>query len=189
MRVIAGTAKHLKLKTVEGMNTRPTTDRIKETLFNMISFQVERCRFLDLFSGSGAIGIEALSRGAREAVFVEQNRKAASCIRDNLEHTHLRERAAVMEQDVMAALKRLDKKGEAFSIIFMDPPYGKLLEKKALLFLSDSTLCDEETTIIVEADLKTDFSYLEETEFRIVRQKKYKTNQHIFIEKERSLDA
>src|SRR5699024_1523512 len=105
MRVIAGTAKHLKLKTVEGMNTRPTTDRIKETLFNMISFQVERCRFLDLFSGSGAIGIEALSRGAREAVFVEQNRKAASCIRDNLEHTHLRERAAVMEQDVMAALK------------------------------------------------------------------------------------
>ena len=86
MRVIAGTAKHLKLKTVEGMNTRPTTDRIKETLFNMISFQVERCRFLDLFSGSGAIGIEALSRGAREAVFVEQNRKAASCIRDRGRH-------------------------------------------------------------------------------------------------------
>ena len=75
MRVIAGTARHLKLKTMEGMNTRPTTDRIKETLFNMLSFHVEGSRFLDLFSGSGAIGIEALSRGAKEAVFVENNSK------------------------------------------------------------------------------------------------------------------
>ena len=77
MRVIAGTAKHLKLKTMEGMNTRPTTDRIKETLFNMLSFHVEGSRFLDLFGGSGGIGIEALSRGADEVVFVEHNRKAA----------------------------------------------------------------------------------------------------------------
>ena len=89
MRVIAGTARHLKLKTMEGMNTRPTTDRIKETLFNMLSFHVEGSRFLDLFSGSGAIGIEALSRGAKEAVFVENNRKAAGCIRDNLKFTRL----------------------------------------------------------------------------------------------------
>ena len=79
MRVIAGTARHLKLKTIEGMNTRPTTDRIKETLFNMLSYDVEGSRFLDLFSGSGAIGIEALSRGAEEAVFVENNRRAAAC--------------------------------------------------------------------------------------------------------------
>ena len=93
MRVIAGTARHLKLKTIEGINTRPTTDRIKETLFNMLSYDVEGSRFLDLFSGSGAIGIEALSRGARAAVFVENNRKAARCIRENLEHTHLAERA------------------------------------------------------------------------------------------------
>ena len=119
MRVIAGTAKHLKLKTMEGMNTRPTTDRIKETLFNMLSFHVEGSRFLDLFGGSGGIGIEALSRGADEVVFVEHNRKAASCIRENLAHTHLEDRAVLLCEDVMQALRRLDKKGESFSFIFM----------------------------------------------------------------------
>ncbi len=181
MRVIAGTARHLKLKTVEGMNTRPTTDRIKETLFNMLSYDVKNSRFLDLFSGSGAIGIEALSRGAGEAVFVENNRKAAACIRENLKHTHLAERAVLMEDTVMVALKKLDKKGKAFRFIFMDPPYGKLLEKEVLLFLEKSPLCDAGTRIIVEANLETDFSYLEKTDFRIIKQKKYKTNQHIFI--------
>ena len=108
MRVIAGSARHLKLKTIEGMGTRPTTDRIKETLFNMLSFYVEESRFLDLFSGSGGIGIEALSRGASQAVFVEQNRKAAACIEENLNHTHLREKAVVMSKDVMTALRILE---------------------------------------------------------------------------------
>ena len=107
MRVIAGSARHLKLKTIEGMGTRPTTDRIKETLFNMLSFYVEESRFLDLFSGSGGIGIEALSRGASQAVFVEQNRKAAACIEENLNHTHLGEKAVVMSKDVMTALRIL----------------------------------------------------------------------------------
>ena len=89
MRVIAGTAKRLQLKTVEGLDTRPTTDRIKETLFNMISEYLADSYFLDLFSGSGAIGIEALSRGAKEAYFVEQNKNAIQCIRDNLKFTKL----------------------------------------------------------------------------------------------------
>ena len=81
MRVIAGTARSLPLKCIEGLETRPTTDRIKETLFNILQPEMNGCRFLDLFAGSGAIGIEALSRGAKEAVFVESNRKAAACIR------------------------------------------------------------------------------------------------------------
>ena len=123
----------------------------------MLSYDVEGSRFLDLFSGSGAIGIEALSRGAEEAVFVENNRRAAACIRENLAHTHLAERAVLMEENVMYALKRLDREGRAFSFIFMDPPYGKLLEKEVLLFLEKSSLCDAETRIIVEADLETDF--------------------------------
>ena len=84
MRVIAGTARRLNLKTVPGMETRPTTDRIKETLFNILQPEMTDCRFLDLFSGSGGIGIEALSRGAAYAVFAEKNPKACSCIRDNL---------------------------------------------------------------------------------------------------------
>lgn len=184
MRVIAGKAKHLKLKTVEGNGTRPTTDRIKETLFNMISFQVEGCRFLDLFSGSGAIGIEALSRGAEEAVFVENNRKAAGCIRDNLIHTHLKDRATLLQQDVMAALSHLDKRGEPFQFIFMDPPYGRYLEREVLLWLDRASLCEEDTVIIVESDLDTEFAYLDETGFFIAKEKRYKTNKHTFIKRE-----
>ena len=128
MRVIAGTARSLPLKTPEGMDTRPTTDRIKETLFNMLQTYIPDCVFVDIFSGSGGIGIEALSRGASQAVFVEQNRKAAACIEENLNHTHLREKAVVMSKDVMTALRILEDKKQAFDYIFMDPPYGKLLE-------------------------------------------------------------
>ena len=94
MRVIAGSARRLLLKTIEGLDTRPTTDRIKETLFNMLQPQIPGCFFLDLFSGSGAIGIEALSRGARKAVFIENNPKAVECIRENLSCTHLEEGGA-----------------------------------------------------------------------------------------------
>ena len=95
MRVIAGSAKSLRLKTLEGMGTRPTTDRIKETLFNIISPSIYDSIFLDLFSGSGGIGIEALSRGAREAVFVENNPKSMACIKENLKFTRLETKAAV----------------------------------------------------------------------------------------------
>ncbi len=114
MRVIAGSARRLLLKTIEGMDTRPTTDRIKETLFNMLQYEIAGSSFLDLFSGSGAIGIEALSRGARRAVFVEQNPLAVSCIQDNLETTHLKERALIMKKDVLLALKELEGKEEPF---------------------------------------------------------------------------
>ena len=101
MRVIAGTARSLPLKTIEGLDTRPTTDRIKETLFNMLQSEILGSRFLDLFSGSGAIGIEALSRGAKEAVFVEHSKPCVACIKDNLKFTKLDEKAVVMEQDVL----------------------------------------------------------------------------------------
>ena len=89
MRVIAGSARSLPLKTLEGMDTRPTTDRIKETLFNMIQSEIPGCRFLDLYAGSGAIAIEALSRGAKEAVLVENSKAACACIRENLAFTKL----------------------------------------------------------------------------------------------------
>ena len=96
MRVIAGSAKRLQLKTLDGMETRPTTDRIKETLFNMISPYIYDSIFLDLFSGSGGIGIEALSRGAKEAVFVEKNPRAMECIKENLKYTKLDKKAMTM---------------------------------------------------------------------------------------------
>ena len=104
MRVIAGSARSLKLKTLEGIETRPTTDRIKETLFNMISPQMYDCIFLDLFAGSGGIGIEALSRGAKEAVFVEKNPKAMECVKENLKFTRLEKKGLTLTKDVMNAL-------------------------------------------------------------------------------------
>lgn len=183
MRVIAGSAKRMQLKTIEGMDTRPTTDRIKETLFNMISPYVAGCNFLDLFSGSGAIGIEALSRSAQEAVFVEQSPKAMNCIRENLRHTKLEKNAELIQTDVMSALKRLDGKKQ-FDYIFMDPPYNQMLEKQVLEYLSTSNLMTEDGVIIVEASLETDFSYIEDLEFSVIKEKKYKTNKHIFLERE-----
>lgn len=181
MRVISGSARSLPLKSVEGKNTRPTTDRIKETLFNMIAHLVAGCRFLDLFSGSGAIGIEALSRGAQEAVFVENHQKALACIRENLAFTRLADRARVLSKDVLAALRELEGE-EAFTIIFLDPPYDQGYEEQVLRALRASTLVDEDTLLIVEASLNTDFSYLDELGYRLIREKCYKTNRHLFLE-------
>lgn len=182
MRVIAGSAKRLQLKTIDGMDTRPTTDRIKETLFNMISAYLADSNFLDLFSGSGAIGIEALSRGAACAVFVEQSKKAVECIKYNLKNTKLDDRAEVYETDVLNALGRLEGK-TTFDYIFMDPPYNHLHEKRVLEYLSNSTLLSEDGIIIVESSLETDFSYVGELGFSIIKEKEYKTNKHIFLEK------
>ena len=182
MRVIAGCARSLPLKTIEGCDTRPTTDRIKETLFNMISPHVPGCRFLDLFSGSGAIAIEALSRGAASAVLVEQNRKAADVIRKNLAFTHLADRSQVLQADAAAAIRMMEGQ-EAFDIIYMDPPYGKDLEQKVFEQLSRSLAADEHTMIIVEEDLKAELPYLSSLGFEIYRIKEYKTNKHFFIRK------
>ena len=111
MRVIAGKARRLLLKTIEGQDTRPTTDRIKETLFNILNPDLPGSTFLDLFSGSGGIGIEALSRGADRAVFIEMNPKAAECIRENLQTTKLEEESIVMNCDVITGLRRVSKPG------------------------------------------------------------------------------
>lgn len=182
MRVIAGKARRTQLKTIEGMETRPTTDRIKETLFNMINNEVYDSRFVDLFSGSGAIGIEALSRGASICYFVENAKNAAGCIRDNLKKTGFTEQSVLMNTDVFLALNELNtKKIEPVDFIFMDPPYNKLLEKQALMVLKDSCIIDEYTTIIIEASLETEFDYVEELGFCIDKIKNYKTNKHIFL--------
>lgn len=183
MRVIAGKARRLLLKTIEGMDTRPTTDRIKETLFNMIGAELWDCCFLDLFSGSGAIGIEALSRGARWAVFVETNPKAVECIRENLKNTRLTEESMVMNCDALTALRRLEGKGSVFDFVFMDPPYNKELERQVLEYLSASGLIDGNTVMIVEASLETDFAYLEAMGYELIKEKIYKTNKHAFIKK------
>ena len=182
MRVIAGKARRLPLKTVPGTDTRPTTDRIKETLFNILQPEIADCRFLDLFSGRGGIGLEALSRGADSAVFVEKNPTACKCIRENLSFTKLAEHGKLLNMDILQALRTLEGE-EAFDCIFMDPPYNHDLEKQVLEYLSKSSLADESTLIIIEADLSTEFSYLEDLGFELARSKEYKTNKHVFLHK------
>lgn len=182
MRVIAGKARRLQLKTPEGFETRPTTDKIKETLFNILSPYLADADFLDLFAGSGAIGIEALSRGAKYAAFVEDSKAALECIKSNLKTTRLNEDADVFSHGAVEAIRMLEIKGKVFDVVFMDPPYNHSLEKEVLLALQNSNIVYCDSIIIVEASLKTDFDYLENTKFRIFKKKEYKTNQHVFIE-------
>ena len=184
MRIIAGTARSLPLKTVDGMETRPTTDRIKETLFNMIQNEISGCYFLDLFAGSGQMGLEAVSRGAEYAVFADNSRKAAQCIEDNIHFTKFDKQCRFLNMDAVSAIRSLDGKYR-FDIIFMDPPYKKELEKEVLTALKTSTILKEDTLIIVEASLDTSFDYLDELGYQMIKYKKYKTNAHVFLTRSR----
>ena len=189
MRVIAGSRRHLLLKTVPGLSVRPTTDRTKETLFNILNPYLPGCRFLDLFSGSGAIGIEALSRGAADVVLVEQSPEALACIRENLKTTKLTEEAKLMAMDVRRAITELETAGNPFDIIFMDPPFDNELEKQVLFQLASSPLVDADTLIVVEASLQTNFGYVDKLGFEVTREKKYKNNQHVFIQRQENEPA
>lgn len=182
MRIIAGTARSLPLKSVPGMETRPTTDRIKETLFNILQDDVPGSYFLDLFSGSGQIGLEAISRGARYAVFVDNGKKAVACIEDNIRFTKFERETKLYQSDVLSALRAMEGKYQ-FDIIFMDPPYNQEIEKDVLRYLATSSLLKEDTIIIVEASLETEFDYVEEYGLELMRLKTYKTNEHAFIRK------
>ena len=182
MRVIAGKARRLTLKSTPGLDTRPTIDRIKETLFNIINPRIEGCAFLDLFSGSGSIGIEALSRGARISFFVEKNSKAVKCINENLAFTKLADQAVVMQKTVLSAIHELSLKKSRFDLVYMDPPYHAGLEEETLTALSSSGIIDEDSLIIVEADKYTKLGFLDKLGLEIVREKVYKTNKHFFIQ-------
>lgn len=180
MRVIAGKAKSLPLKTLEGLDTRPTTDKIKETLFNILQTDIYGCRFLDLYSGSGAIGIEALSRCAKEAVLVENNKAAAAFIKENLKFTKLEEDAVVMEQDVLSAINRLTGH-EVFDIVYMDAPYNHDYERDVLIALKNSGIIDKYTIVIIEEALEADLSYVKDLGYTVYKTKNYKTNKHLFL--------
>lgn len=183
MRVIAGTRKRMQLKTPSGSMTRPTSDRIKETLFNMLSAELTGCRFLDLFAGSGQMGIEALSRGARYVCFVEKQRDALFCIHDNLKKTGLEDMADVLGADVNAGLKRLVNQ-EAFQIIFMDPPYTAGLYEPVIGKIMTMGLLAKDGFIVAEADVNMDFSFVSRLGLVIKKEKCYKTNKHVFLAKD-----
>ena len=154
MRVISGVVRGRRLKTVKGLDTRPTSDRIKENLFNILGQDIVGTRFLDLFAGSGAIGIEALSRGATEAVFVERSRSAALVLKNNLEHTGLQ--GPVMVLDAFRALEVLARQERQFDMVFLDPPYYKELAAKALHSLDVGSLLAAQALVIAEVGRKED---------------------------------
>lgn len=184
MRVIAGTARSLPLKAPEGLDTRPTTDRIKETLFNVIQNEVPGSVFVDLFSGSGAIGIEAISRGAVKAYFVENAPAALQCINQNLQFTKFMNRAIVIKQDAVLGVSAIHEKH--LDVIFMDPPYGQGHVERVLLALKGLPSVDEETLIIAEEARSEDFSFVQDLGYEIIKEKVYKTNKHVFLRKAES---
>jgi len=149
MRVIAGSARRTPLVAPKGQHTRPTADRVKENLFNIIAPYIAGARFLDLFCGSGAIGIEALSRGAVEAVFADSSKDATHALTANLTRAKLTGR--VMHMCALAAVSVLGKEGRGFDVIFMDPPYGQGLLAPALDALAKSGLVLPESIVIAEA--------------------------------------
>lgn len=181
MRVIAGTRRGTILKAPEGLKTRPTTDRTKETLFNVLMPYLNGAVFADFFSGSGGIAIEALSRGAKKAYLVEQDRKAAAVIRQNLEKTRFTKEAELSVTDVFSQLERFRREHILFDLVFMDPPYQMELEKRLLAGLMEHNLLAEDAMVTVEASLETDFGYVEAYGYEVVKIKRYKTNQHIFL--------
>jgi 16S rRNA (guanine(966)-N(2))-methyltransferase RsmD len=148
MRVITGTARGRRLKELQGTETRPTTDRVKESIFNIVQFDIEGRRVLDLFGGTGQLGIEALSRGAAEAVFVDNRSVAVRLIKENVEHCGFSEKARVVQGDAIVYLST--EKGK-FDLVFLDPPYGSGLMTKALTMATTFDILSEHGIIICES--------------------------------------
>ncbi len=186
MRVIAGTARSIPLKAPSGMETRPTADKIKETLFNILQFEVQGAVFADLFAGSGAIGIEALSRGADRALFIDSAKPAVDVIRDNVRKCHFEDRSEIVRADVMSAVSHIGRMlreagPDTPLIIFMDPPYDKGLEFPVLASLTAAGILNEDSLVIVEESLRCDMSPAEELGFTVFREKLYKNQKHVFM--------
>lgn len=150
MRVITGSAKGRPLKALKDRSVRPTSDRVKESLFNIIGSRVVDADFLDLFAGSGSVGIEALSRGARSCVFVELQTAHLRVVAENLQTTGLRDRAELIRRDARAALKDLGNRGRRFDLIFVDPPYGQELVPQSLALIDDCGVLAEGGWVICE---------------------------------------
>ncbi|MGN0241740.1 MAG: 16S rRNA (guanine(966)-N(2))-methyltransferase RsmD [Candidatus Weimeria sp.] len=180
MRVIAGTARSVPLQTPEGDETRPTTDRIKETLFNILQMRIPGCRFLDLYAGSGQMGIEALSRGAHHAVLIDSGKEPAEIIRANLNKTKLSDKATLIARQIPAALFQARSEGP-YDIIFMDPPYSLHSEAEVLKGIREYGLLNTDGIIIIETAKDRDLSFIDESIYEVSRIKTYKTNQHVFI--------
>ena len=156
MRVITGKAKGISLKTPDGMLTRPTTDRVKEALFSIIQFEVPGARVLDLFGGTGQLGIEALSRGAQSAVFIDEREQACALIRENLKRTKMEGIGKVVRSDYLSYLKRCK---ETFDIIILDPPYAEVFLENSLKMITEIDILQSGGIIIAERPVGKDLPW------------------------------
>ncbi len=156
MRVITGKARGVNLKTPEGLATRPTADRVKEALFSVIQFDIPNARVLDLFGGTGQLGIEALSRGAKSAVFVDAGEPACALIRENLRRTKLENQAVVIRADYLAYLSRCKEK---FDIIFLDPPYAEVFLENSIKSIAEIDILQSGGIIVCERPLGKDLPW------------------------------
>lgn len=150
MRIISGNARGTKLSTLEGSETRPTLDRIKESLFNILQNQIYDAKVLDLFAGSGALGLETLSRGAKTSVLCDNSYKAIQIIKENVNKTHYEKQVKILNNDYKKALESL--KNERFDIIFLDPPYETEFDIIALNVIIENNMITDEGMIILETD-------------------------------------
>ncbi len=152
MRVISGTARGKKLISLEGLETRPTLDRVKEAVFNILQFDIKNANILDLFSGSGALAIEALSRGASSAVLCDSSNKAIKIINKNLELTKVKDKARVINKDYIETLKILKDETKKFDIIFLDPPYKSDYVVISIQKILQGNLLNKNGIIVVETN-------------------------------------
>ena len=155
MRVITGKARGISIKTPDGMLTRPTSDRVKEALFSIIQFDVPGAKVLDLFSGTGQLGIEAISRGASSAVFVDAREDACKLIRENLRRTHMESEGKVVRSDYQDYLRRCQDK---FRIIFLDPPYAEVFLENSLKIITEIDILESGGIIIAERPLEKELT-------------------------------
>ncbi len=183
MRVISGTARGKKLVSLEGLNTRPTLDRVKEALFNIIQFNIADKNVLDLFAGSGAIGIEAISRGAKSATFCDNSIDAIKIIQTNIKNTRSTDKAIVLHKDYSLALKDLAKKGNKFDIIYLDPPYKTDFANKAIEEIIKLDILSKEGIIILETDDTKKEEAIKSKNIQIFDKRKYGRAILIFIRK------
>ncbi len=181
MRVISGRAKGTKLNTLEGLNTRPTLDRVKEALFNIIQNQIHESIFLDLFSGSGAIGIEAVSRGAKKAILCDNSKDAIEIIKKNIQKTHLEKEIEIYNNEYDFILNNKIK--EKVDIVYIDPPYKTELAYKSILLILKNNLLKEESTIIVETDEEKIINKINELDMNMIDKRKYGRANLIFLKK------
>lgn len=186
MRIISGKARGTKLYTLEGNNTRPTLDRVKESLFNIIQNDISNSVFLDLFSGSGAIGLEAASRGAKKVILCDNSKDAIGIIKKNIEKTHLQEQVEFYQLPFEVLLK--NKINEKVDIVYIDPPYKTDLVYQSLKMILEKKIIKEDSYIIIETDEeKRIIEQIKKLEVDIIDQRKYGRAYLIFL-KENKID-